>query len=708
MKKIDILFLFLFIIFSFNSRLLATPDKGLQTYTPSEIDTAEINALFKKATEYALMGQLEDALMVTRRVYFYSAKIGYTKGLAMGYTVEGRVLYRKAKYDSSLFILNKGLSIAKDLNDSALQSIAYLNLGNAYSYMGNHTPATEYYFKGLAIEEKLRSKPLLQWYFNNLGVVFTTQKNYPKGLEYFLKSKRISERTENKKSLDMLYNNIGWVYMLLDKRDSSLFFLNQSLDIAKNSKDKYVLTLCLHNLAELYIKLKQYEKAYQYAFDSYEISRKYGYRDQMVQNLQTLGTVRLDQKRYNEAENYLLQGVTLSREIGAKTLTIGVSAVLARLYEAKNNYEKAYDYYVLYSHTNDTVLNQYNSKRITEMNTKYTTEQKEEEIELLKRNKKIQQLELSKNEDSIQHQRTISISIFTGFILLMIAAILLLNQYNLNKKINEQLQKAYLIIGEKNALIEKSNAIITDSIAYAKNLQEAILPKPEDLTKLISEDFFIIHKPSHIVSGDFFWCSSQENKTIIVVADCTGHGVPGAFMSMIGNALLNELINERKLITPQLIAEELDKRIIDVLHQYENSQKYDGMDISICCIDKVNNEITFTGARHSMYVFNGNLKKIKGDPYSIGGAQHQQSKLFTSQSFRYEKGLRLYFMTDGYCDQSGGESNKRFTSGQFENLLTQIQRIDMHDQKGVLEKAFDEWKGNMKQRDDVLVIGLKC
>ena len=708
MKKEGILLLLIFSFCFFYSVLFAKPYNEAGEDSSFEADTAQINSLFQKATEYALVGQLEDALNYSRKVYLYSDKIGYRKGISMSYMVEGRVLYRKAKYDSSLYVLNKGLTIANELNDSTLQSIAFLNLGNAYSYMGNHPSATEYYFKGLSIEEKLNPQLLIQWYFNNLGVVFTTQKNYQKGLEYFLKSKKVSEKNGNLKSRDMLLNNIGWVYMLIDKKDSALFFLKQSLSISETSKDKYVLTLCLHNLAELFIKLKQYDSSYQYAIRSYEVSKQYGYRDQMVANLQTLGNLRLEQKRYDDAENYLLQGITLSKKIGAKTLIIGVSSLLARLYEEKKDYKQAYAYYELYTITNDTVLNQDNSKRIASMNTKYMTEQKEKEIELLKKNELIQRLALSQNEDKLHQQRNISLSILIGFALLLIAAILLYNQYILNRKINNQLKEAYSIIEEKNMVIEKTNSIIKDSIAYAKNLQEAVLPKPEDLNNLISNDFFVIHKPSHIVSGDFFWCSTQHDKTILVVADCTGHGVPGAFMSMIGNSLLNEIVNERKLLVPQKIAEVLDKRIIDVLHQYENSDQYDGMDISICCIDKANKEVVFTGARHSMYTFNGKLRKLKGDPYSIGGAQHQQSKFFTSQTFRYEEGSYLYFLTDGYCDQSGGGTNRRFTSGQFENLLNQIHHIDIQSQKDVLEKVFDEWKGNMQQRDDVLVIGIKC
>ena len=290
----------------------------------------------------------------------------------------------------------------------------------------------------------------------------------------------------------------------------------------------------------------------------------------------------------------------------------------------------------------------------------------------------------------------------------MIVAILTFSRYRLKKKANDQLQTAFTLIEEKNTVIEKSNLMITDSITYAKRIQDAVLPSVEEISNIISNDFFVLYQPAQIVSGDFYWCSAQGEKIIFVVADCTGHGVPGAFMSMIGNTLLNEIVNERKVTDTKKIAGLLDEKIIHALHQHEGSEKYDGMDISICCIDKENKEIQFTGAHHSMYAHNGHLEKIKGDPFSIGGAQQQQSKLFTSQKIKYESGVRLYFLTDGYCDQSGGENNKRFTSRKFENLLIGMKSSHMAEQKEKLEQEFENWKGNTKQRDDVLIVGIKC
>lgn len=428
----------------------------------------------------------------------------------------------------------------------------------------------------------------------------------------------------------------------------------------------------------------------------------------MVANLISLGDMELRQNKFASAENYLLQALDLSNEIGTKLHIKDVYLLLAGLYEKQEQHEKAFNYYTLFSATKDTILNQKNSKIIMEMNVKYSTEKKQKEIELLKKNEEIQRLELARKRNELDTQRTLSVSIGAGLLLLMFAASLLFGQYRLKKRATDLLQHAYDIIEEKNTLIEKSNSQITDSITYAKRIQDAVLPAPDYMTKLFAGNFFVFYQPSQIVSGDFYWCSQVENKIILAVADCTGHGVSGAFMSMIGNTILNEIVNEQKETDTEKIAVLLDKKIIQCLHQYEGSEQYDGMDVSICCIDRQAKSVQFTGASQFMYIYTENLQKVRGNPYPIGGSQLRDLKKFTSQKILYEREVTLYLLTDGYCDQSGGPSSKRFSSRQFETLLTQVKDLPMRLQKDKLEQSFEQWKGETKQRDDILVLGIKC
>jgi len=671
-------------------------------------DTADINRLIKLSFSYYKKGQLDQTSIYAQQALVLSKKINYKSGLAQSANLAGEMLHQKGNYSEALTYFNAALLISQELKDSIIQSTSFIGLGNTYAYMGEYVKALEYFLKGLVIEEKIQIQHHLPWYYNNIGSIYNDQKNYRTSLEYLFKAVHVEEKVKDKRALAVTLSNIGETYIHLKKNDSALYHYIRSLRLAEEVKDTFSIANTLAYSALLYSQLKRYGSAYSFANKGYKIASKKNYKGVIPLYLKTFGEVSQAKNQYDQAEKYFLEMKGFAKKIDAKLLTRDAYLSLSKLYYERKDYEEAYKNYQLFSETKDTILNQENSKLITEMNTKYTSEKKEKEIELLKKNEEIQNLELVKKKNELDRQRTVSISVFVGFLLLMIVAILTFSRYRLKKKANDQLQNAFNLIEEKNIQIEKSNLMITDSITYAKRIQDAILPAAEDLAKILSEDFFILYQPAHIVSGDFYWCSHQQNKTIFVVADCTGHGVPGAFMSMIGNTLLNEIVNERKITDTKRIAELLDEKIIHSLHQHAGTDKYDGMDISICCIDKTTQEISFTGAHHAMYAYNGQLQKIKGDLYSIGGAQQQKAKTFTSQSISYEAGLRLYFLTDGYCDQSGGASHKRFSSKQFENLLNEIQDSEMPKQKEKLEQAFENWKSDVKQRDDVLVVGIKC
>ena len=708
MKTVIIQFFFVFICCFCFCSLFSQGKNEIKRDRHYKVDTARIHASLILITAYQSKGELEKAKQLAISSYNLATKINYQEGIARCLITLGRGFYRQGVYDSATISLNRAFSIAENLNDSMILSAALLNLGNNSIALGNNTKAIEYFFKGLAIEEKLKTPRSLQWFFNNLGTAMANQKDYSKAIIYTRKGKEIAQKVKDEKAIGLILGNLAWLYSLVEKNDSALYVFEQALKISEKNNDMYVLIGTLNNIADLQIKLKQYNKAFGNSFRGYKLAKDQGFQDHEIGCLVTIGKLYSAQANYNEAKRYLLIAYDHSVSIKARELTKEITKELAIVYERKMDFKNAFKYYQLYTVTKDTLLNKENSKLITEMNTKYTTEKKEKEIELLKKNEDIQKLELAKKKNELDRQRVVSIGVFGGFVLLMIVALLLFNRYRLKKKANEQLQSTYDLIEEKNRVIEKSNVLITDSITYAKRIQDAILPTTEDLAKALSGDFFVLYQPAHIVSGDFYWCSSHNNKTIFVVADCTGHGVPGAFMSMIGNTLLNEIVNERRVTDTKEIAHLLDEKIITSLHQRSDSDQYDGMDISICCIDKNKNEISFTGAHHAMYALNGHLQKIKGDPYAIGGAQHQNSKIFTSQIITYEKGLQLYFLTDGYCDQSGGPANKRFSSKKFETLLMEVQNLKMEDQKEKLKFAFEAWKGKTKQRDDLLVAGIKC
>ncbi len=256
--------------------------------------------------------------------------------------------------------------------------------------------------------------------------------------------------------------------------------------------------------------------------------------------------------------------------------------------------------------------------------------------------------------------------------------------------------------------VKERTKAITDSIHYASRIQDAIFPKKENFEKNFS-DYFVINKPYDIVSGDFYWILKRENKLFFTVADCTGHGVPGAFMSMLGISFLNEIVTNNKYIPANEILNELRKNIINALHQSGKSgESRDGMDISLCILEEEYSKLQFAGANNPLYLIRNNeLQEIKADKMPIGYYEKQNS--FKNNEIQVEKEDILYLFTDGYADQFGGPtpSGKKFKYKAFKQLLLDNSNKPMLEQKNVLEDSFEAWKGKLNQIDDICIVGLK-
>jgi len=258
--------------------------------------------------------------------------------------------------------------------------------------------------------------------------------------------------------------------------------------------------------------------------------------------------------------------------------------------------------------------------------------------------------------------------------------------------------------------IKRQNTQIMASINYGKRIQDAILPS-ESLIKSYFPDSFIYFKPRDIVSGDFYWFSVQNDKLFVAAVDCTGHGVPGAFMSLIGNSLLNHIVNERKIYKPSKILKELNTGVIRALSQSEeNEEREDGMDLTICCFDKNKKKVQVACANHTALILNGKegIQEIEGDEISIGETYSKVDNLeFTNHEIPFKANSTMYLFSDGYPDQLGGPKNKKFLAGKFKNFLVEHQKEAMGSQFDKLDDTFNLWKGENKQTDDILVMGIR-
>lgn len=322
---------------------------------------------------------------------------------------------------------------------------------------------------------------------------------------------------------------------------------------------------------------------------------------------------------------------------------------------------------------------------------------------------KTQEHVMQDNEAKIKSKQT-SLNISLGILsVIAVAASITYKSLHDKKKANKILEEKNWAIEAQKKQIEEKNQAILSSINYAKKIQEAILPSEEDLSRYLPEHF-IYSQPKDIVSGDFYWAhqSVDQQKVIFAVADCTGHGVPGAFMSLIGHSLLNELVVEDNMTDSSEILNELRHSIIDALKQKgSNEEAKDGMDIALCVWDKSKQIIEYSGAHNPLYLIRqGVLHEYKGDLQGIGFNRYP-TKPFTKHTLSVQKGDSLYLFSDGFVDQKGGAEGKKFLYKQFRDLLIKISHLPMNEQSLKIQKTFLDWKGHYPQLDDVCILGLK-
>jgi len=256
--------------------------------------------------------------------------------------------------------------------------------------------------------------------------------------------------------------------------------------------------------------------------------------------------------------------------------------------------------------------------------------------------------------------------------------------------------------------IEEKHYNVTSSIRYALRIQKAILPA-DDYFKILLPDSFIIYKPKDIVSGDFYWLGEDEGKILFAVVDCTGHGVPGAFMSMFGSSCLNQSLNEKNIKKPSEILSYLSQTVQKYLHHnIEGSIIRDGMDLSVCCYNKESNLLEYAGVHNSMYLLRKNeIKQFKADILPIGEISEEENQFYVNNEIKIESGDIVYLFSDGYLDQFGGKNNKKIGSKRFKELLLEYKDLEMSVQKEKIENYFLEWKGEFEQIDDVTVMGIR-
>lgn len=620
--------------------------------------------------------------------------------------------------DSSLYYAKACYTLAHKLNNESFIGKSHNALGDAYWYLGDNGKSTDNYLKALDIFEKQGDRLALATSYRNVGWAFNDQKKFKEALDYHSKSLKINLDSNRLISIVNNYNDIGLAYSDLEQPENAIESFKNAIKICRENHFVDELPVIYINLGEVYSKQKNYSLAIECAKKSISLSDQIGNKHFLTSSLLNLGKYYNKMGSYNQAISSLQRVEELAKQISNLRDQIDVNQELAFAYKQKNELEKVIKYLTILCELKDSLNNQSTSIQALELTARHENEKKELIINNLEREKALSGEKLKREQNF-----KIYLSVFCLFVVCF-AFVLFRN--NMQKiKTHKALSIAY-------NEIENKNKEITDSIDYARTIQKAILPTVKQRLTVF-EKSFVLFKAKDIVSGDFYWLSQKNGKRIIAACDCTGHGVPGALMSMIGSNILNHIVNEKGITTPNLILEELNKAIREALKQDEQSESRDGMDIAIIAMDEIVNQdsvktkIEFAGAHRPLWViepldavnysdidsskiFIGNgfkLTEIKGDKVAIGGAELKKEVVFNNHELVFSKEACLYISSDGYADQFSS-NDKKLMNARFKEILISIQYLSMSEQEKFLDNFIQDFRGKRDQVDDILVIGLKA
>ncbi|MBK6834476.1 MAG: tetratricopeptide repeat protein [Bacteroidetes bacterium] len=603
-------------------------------------------------------------------------------------------------YDSAIVVYQQAIDLSKKNKKDKPLGQALTALGNVYNIIGDYDSAIKYYMEALTIQERLADKVGMAKTYNSLGVLFEWQKDYKSALNYHKQAFVIKTELEDSVEMATSLNNMGIVYESMKDTENALKHHLQSLEIRKLIDDKNGLIMSYTNLGNIYSHNNKSKEAIDFLSKAYALAIEIKDRLNLARVAFDLGNHYFIIKEYEKGVKYILEAEGISEEMEIKELQRDVYKELSDYFIMKKDYKAALDYSLKYRDVNDSLYNENKTKEIQGLNSKYQSEKKEQEINSLNQQSKIQQLD-------IKQKRTSMYSLFAGVLLLILIAIILFNRNRIKQKANKELAEKNNLIEHQKHLVEEKNHEITDSINYAKRIQTALLPSEDSFKELIPQSF-VLFKPKDIVSGDFFWINGKDNFIFYVAADCTGHGVPGAFMSMLGTSFLNEIINEKDVIEPGDILDLLKIKIIKSLKQKgEVGSNKDGMDMVLCRIDTSKNELVFAAANNPLWLLrDGEIIEYKADKQPVGigseGFEH-----FNQHTIQLLKGDLVYTFSDGYADQFGGPKGKKFKYKQMEEIILANANESMEFQKNGLDERFEKWRGELEQVDDVCIIGVK-
>ncbi|MEO6304005.1 MAG: tetratricopeptide repeat protein [Bacteroidia bacterium] len=604
--------------------------------------------------------------------------------------------YFKGDIQKALDVTNQLLNYNYRKNDSSAIAGSLSNIAVLYRKSGNYPRAIFYLTEAIKINEKIKKS--LASNYSNLANVYNDIHEYEKAKVLLLKALQIRIEDKDEKGITTSYSNIGNNFFKTKQFDSAIYYyaktiyLNDKQDASASKK-----ALTLNNLTTLYIQTQKLDSASKYSDLTSRLVNEKTNPSILAHYYENRGDINKNRSKFKEA----LEDYDHSMLLAAQNNDINRVSDLyfdkSLCFYKLRNADSAFSNRVWAEKYKDSLFSSSKTAEITryEMQYEFNKEQETIKSEQIKKE--------TENKNALERKQILIYSAFGGLLLLLVLVLIVLKSNNQKKKDN-------ILLQQKNDLIESQKKDIIDSINYAKNLQQAILPP---ITKIKQElgDSFIYYKPKDIIAGDFYWLYKIKETVLFAVADCTGHGVPGALVSVVCSNALDSSVKEYGLTDPGKILDKTRELVLETFSKTGQNVK-DGMDISLCSVQRNGNfvNVKWAGANNSLwYIHKNEIKELTANKQPIGLSEH--GKPFTTQTIDLDKGDTLYFSTDGYYDQFGGDkvgtSGKKFMRKRLSQLFFEMKELSIDAQFALVDKTFNNWKGKLEQIDDVCIAGIK-
>ncbi len=654
--------------------------------------------------------------------------------------------------DSSHYYYNLNLEHLENTDRKEDLAQTYGNIGTLYGREGDYIKSVEYVLKAIKIRESTGDWRNISTNYMNLGYLFQRQDEFDEALKYFRKAQEANAKTSDDRGLQeaAILLNIGFVKMRQKKIDEAFPLVRKSLDIRVKAPDEQGIGFSANNMGKLHQMTGDKDSALYYFRWAEKQWRLLNYKQGLVATLHNIGHLELEANNIAVAQKIANESYQIAEAINFPDRKRDAAELLMAVYQKTGNWMKAFEMQTLARTLSDSLKSESIRKSSLQQSIQYKfdmvaaadsvrhlEEKKQDSLKL-----KAQEAETEHQRVEANYQKKQKNFLYAGLAILAVLLVFIFQRFKVSQK-----QKAIIETQKKEVevqrteaqiqkeLVEERNKEILDSITYAKRIQGAILP-PDKLVMRYLEESFILYKPKDIVAGDFYWMEpfAQSEEILFAAADCTGHGVPGAMVSVVCNNALNRSVREFGLTNPGAILDKTREIVISEFRSEKNNtdnigEVKDGMDIALCKLNPKTRELSFSGANNPVWIVrkgeieledigvhdnpktgklmqNGyTLLEVKGSKQPIG--QFDQQKEFETHHFKLQKGDTVYIFSDGFADQFGGPKGKKLKASNMKKLFLGLQEASLSKQKEALESSFEEWRGDFEQLDDICVIGVR-